>query len=90
MSDISLQRVGEFVRTVFELLWHRPDGMPAKEVLAFIPEIIQLTENEKGTSPINNVPKYERLIRLATIPLARVGWLAKSNKGRWRITEQGR
>ena len=90
MTDISLPRVGELIRAVFEYLWHKPDGMPAKEVLAFVPEIIVLSEDEKRVSPINNIPKYERIIRLATVPLTRVGWLTKNNKGRWRITEQGR
>lgn len=90
MANLSLQRVGELIRAVFELLWNRPDGLPAKEIMAFIPELVQLTDHEKGISYLNNMPKYERLIRISTIPLARVGWLVKSNKGRWYITEAGR
>jgi restriction system protein len=90
MSDITLQRVGELLRGVFEVLWNQPDGMPAREVLKQIPEVIELTEYELGHSPSTNAPRYERIIRLATIPLARAGWLVKNNNGRWFITDEGR
>lgn len=90
MSDITLQRVGELLRGVFEILWNRPDGLPAKEVLRQIPEVIELTEYEQSYSPSTNAPRYERIVRLATIPLARAGWLIKNDIGRWLITEEGR
>lgn len=90
MADITLSRVGELLRSVFELLWTRPDGMPAKDILAFLPEVTQLTEYEKGSSPSTNTPRYERIVRIATIPLVKAGWLVKNEKGRWYITEEGR
>ena len=90
MSDITLQRVGELLRGVFEILWNKPEGLTAKEVLRQIPETIKLTEYELSLSPSTNVPRYERIVRLATIPLARAGWLIKNDKGRWFITEEGR
>ena len=90
MSDITLQRVGELLRGVFEILWNKPDGLTAKEVLKQLPEIIKLTEYELSASPSMNAPRYERIVRLATIPLAHAGWLTKNDKGRWYITEEGR
>lgn len=90
MADITLSRIGELLRSVLELLWNRPEGLPAKEIMAFLPEITQLTEYERGYSPPTNIPRYERIIRLATIPLVKAGWLVKNNKGRWYITEEGR
>jgi restriction system protein len=90
MSDITLQRVGELLRGVFEILWNKPEGLAAREVLKQIPETIQLTEYELSSSPSTNAPRYERIVRLATIPLARAGWLVKNDKGRWFITEEGR
>lgn len=90
MATITLQRVGELLRTVFELLWNKPDGLPAKEILTLIPEIIDLTDHEKGYSPSYHGPQYERIVRLATIPLVKAGWLVKNNKGYWYITEEGR
>ncbi len=90
MADITLNRIGELLRSVLELLWSKPEGMPAREILAFLPEITDLTEYEKGYSPASNTPRYERMVRLATIPLVKAGWLVKSNKGRWFITDDGR
>lgn len=90
MADITLSRIGELLRSVLELLWNKPEGMPAKEILAFLPEITQLTEYEKGHALLIDAPRYERIVRLATIPLVKAGWLVKNNKGRWYITEDGR
>ena len=90
MADVTLNRVGELLRSVLELLWNKPDGLPAKEILAFLPEITGLTEYERGYSPPTNIPRYERIVRLATIPLVKAGWMIKNNKGRWYITEEGR
>jgi restriction system protein len=90
MADVTLNRIGELLRSVLELLWTKPDGMPAREIFAFLPEITRLTEYERGISPSTNTPHYERIVRLATIPMVKAGWLVKSDKGRWFITEQGR
>jgi restriction system protein len=90
MADVTLNRIGELLRSVLELLWNKPDGLPAKEILAFLPEITDLTEYERGYSPPTNIPRYERMVRLATIPLVKAGWMVKNNKGRWYITEEGR
>src|SRR5689334_6412771 len=65
--------------------WIRRQGSPSQ-----LPEIIPLTEYELSHSPSANAPRYERIVRLATIPLARAGWLIKNDKGRWFITEEGR
>ncbi len=90
MADVTLNRIGELLRSVLELLWNKPEGMPAREILAFLPEITQLTEYERGYSPPSNTPRYERIVRLATIPLEKAGWIIKSNKGRWYLTDDGR
>lgn len=90
MKNVTLTRVGELIRAVFELLWNRPEGMPARDLMTFVPEVISLTEYEKGLSPQSGFSKYEGIIRVATVPLTRVGWLSKNNKGRWFITDQGR
>jgi restriction system protein len=82
--------VGEFLRIVFDLLWNKPEGLPAAEILAQVPKATPLSEYESGFFPAApNSPRYEKIIRLATIPLVKAGWLVK-NKGRWYITEEGR
>ncbi len=90
MPEVTLSRIGELLRSVFELLWNRPEGLPAREIMAFLPEITPLSEFERGYSASANMLRYERIIRLATIPLTKAGWLVKNDKGRWYITEQGR
>ena len=89
MADVTLQRTGEFLRVVFELLWYQPEGLPFRDILARIPESMQLTEYESSYYPSTNVPRYEKIIRYATIPLVKAGWLVKDNKGRWYITDEG-
>jgi len=90
MADITPQRTGEFLRYVFELLWDKVDGMPAREVLAAIPNVLPLSKYESGSYP--STPdhlRYEVIVRFATLPLVKAGWLVK-NKGRWYITDEGR
>jgi restriction system protein len=91
MPDITQKRMGEILRRVFELLWFEPDGLPAREIFKHIEQSIQLTEFEKGVFPYAiSSPRYEVLLRVATIPLVKAGWLVKTPKGRWFITEKGR
>ncbi len=90
MSETSRQRTGELLRIVVQLLWDKPDGLPAKEVLEAIPAKTALSDYEKGafaSSP--NAPRYHYIVRFATIDLAKAGWLVKT-KGRWILTEEGR
>ncbi len=90
MADITLGRIGELLRGMFELLWTKPGGMSVEVILSVLPEITQLTEYKKGYSLSTNMPRYERIIRLATVPLVKASWLFKNDKGRWYLTEEGR
>lgn len=90
MNEVSLQRVSELIRGVVELLWSRPGGLSAKEILAQIPEVIKLTAYESGLSSSTHTPRYERVVRLATLPLVKAGWLVKTGRGQWHLTDDGR
>src|SRR5574338_1260038 len=90
MAEITLNRIAELLRSVLELLWNKPGGLPAHEVLAFLPEITPLTDYEKGFPANSRIPRYEHYVRLATLPLTKAGWLVKNDKGRWYITDEGR
>ena len=90
MSDIHNHRVGEMIRGVIELLWSKPYGLNGSEVIARLPEVVKLTEYETGLSSSSLYPRYGRVVRLATLPLVEIGWLVKTDKGRWFITENGR
>jgi restriction system protein len=89
MSNLTIKRVGELLRSVFEILWDKPDGLTAREVLSLIPITNQLTEDELRYSSKSNMPRYERIVRLSTIPFVQAGWLLKTENGRWYITEDG-
>ena len=91
MSEITQQRMGEILRRVFELLWFEPDGLPVRAIFDYVQKSGQLTDYERGYFPFAaNSPRYEVLLRVATIPLVKAGWLVKTPKGRWYITEKGR
>jgi restriction system protein len=90
MADVTLDIVGELLRGMFELLWMRPDGLPARDILTSLSDLPGLADSESGTtSPIDS-PTKEKVLRLATLPLVQAGWLVKNDKGRWYITEDGR
>src|SRR4030042_7144330 len=89
MAEVTLGRIGELLRSVLELLWNKPEGMPAKELMAYLPQVANLTEHEKGNAAPSGIPRYEKIVRLSTIPLVHAGWRVKNNKGRLYITEAG-
>ncbi len=89
MSNITMKRAGELLRSVFEILWDKTEGLTAKEVLALVPDFAKLTDEELKLSPESNIPRYEKIIRVSTIPFTHAGWLIKNERGRWYITEDG-
>jgi restriction system protein len=90
MAEITYKRTGQFLQIIFKLLLDKPDGLPAKDVLAEVPKTIQLSEYESGYYPSSpNSPRFEKIVRFATIDLVKAGWLVK-NKGRWFITQEGK
>jgi len=90
MADVTLDTIGEILRSMFELLWTKPEGMPAREILASMPEWPDLNDTEGQSSLSTKISTNEKIIRLATLPLVEAGWLVKNDKGRWFITEEGR
>ena len=90
MTDISRRRTGELLKAVFQVLWDKPEGMQAIEVLKSIPPITSLTEYEKGSyASASNVPRYHKIVRFGTLVLVKAGWMVKA-KGRWLLTEEGK
>ena len=72
------------------LLMEKPEGMQAKDILAYIPQATELSEYEMGYYPSTpNSPRIEKIIRFATIGCVKAGWQVKE-KGRWYITDEGR
>jgi restriction system protein len=89
MAQITRQRQGELVAGVFKLLANRPDGVPAKDVLAALREIVPATPFEAAEYPNRpGVVRYHKIVRFSTIPFVKAAWLVKT-KGRWLATESG-
>jgi restriction system protein len=91
MTDITVSRISEILRLVFDLLWFEPQGLYASEIMRYIQATVPLSEYETGYYPFAPYsPRFEVIIRVGTIPLVRAGWLEKTKNGRWIITESGR
>jgi restriction system protein len=89
MAEITGKRLGELVQTVFTILLQHPGGMRAKDVLAETEQSTTLSPYEKSDYPNQpGVRRFEKIVRFATIPFVKAGWLVKS-KGRWTLTADG-
>lgn len=88
MAEVTLQRTGEFLRKLTEILLAHPDGMRAQDAMDALQKSVQLTDYEKGSYPSGGL-RFEKIVRFATIDLVKAGWLVKE-KGRWIVTEAGR
>jgi restriction system protein len=90
MANITRKRNGEFLRAIFEILWDRPEGLAAKDILEDLKHKIDLTDFEMGVYPSSpQHPRFHKIARFATIAAVKAGWLLKS-KGIWRLTDEGR
>lgn len=90
MAEITRKRKGELVRGVFQILLREPEGLPAKEVLQRLENVVPPTEFERSMYPNRpNVRRYERIVRFSTITSVKAGWLIK-DKGSWALTDAGR
>ena len=89
MAEVTRRRQGELVRGVFRLLRDHPDGLAAKDVLQQLRAEVPPTASEASEYPDRpGVVRYDKLVRFATIPAVKAGWMGKA-KGIWSITEEG-
>jgi restriction system protein len=90
MAEITPHRNGELLRTVFEVLMTEPEGLQAKEVLARLEAKVEFSDFERGSYPSSpGTPRWHKILRFATIPLVKAGWLLKE-RGVWSVTDDGR
>jgi restriction system protein len=90
-ADITIQRINQILKTVFELLWFEPQGLYVSEIIKYLKDAIPFTEYETESYPFAPfIPRYEVIVRVGTIPLVKAGWLEKTKNGRWFITLAGR
>lgn len=87
---ITTARQGELLRAVFRVLIENPDGLPGRQVLAKMAELVPFTEYESGHYPSNpNDPRGIIATRFWTVNCVKAGWMVKSRTA-WQITPEGR
>ncbi len=90
-TEISRKRISEILRIAFDLLWFEPQGLYLREILDHMEQHCDLSQEERGSFPFApQFPRYEVIIRIGTIPLIKAGWLEKTRRGKWQITDKGR
>lgn len=78
MSNISRRRIGELQRGAFKILLDQPDGLPAKEIISRMAQIVPPTEFEKNDYPKHpGIQRFGKIIRFATIGPVKAGWLIR-------------
>lgn len=89
--EIPPQRINLILKTIFELLWFEPQGLYVSELIEYLKKSISFSDYENGFFPFApNIPRFEVIMRVGTIPLVKSGWLEKTKNGRWYITTYGR
>lgn len=90
MAEVTARRRGELVRGAFAVLLEAEEELPAAEVLAALERRVPPTPFERSIYPKHpGVRRFEKIVRFATIPSVKAGWLVK-HRGRWALTEEGR
>lgn len=89
MAEITVRRQGEIIQALFRILASEPEGLQAKDAIARLTSVLELTEFEKATFPKNpDVVRFPKIVRFATINSVKAGWLLKRD-GTWSLTGEG-
>lgn len=87
---ISMERQGELIRGVFQILLEHPEGLSGRQVMDKLPEVVPFTEYEQGHYESNPIEARGVIAtRFWSVNCVKAGWLNKS-KSAWVITDAGR
>jgi restriction system protein len=90
MPEVGRRREGELERGVFKILLDQPEGLPAREILQRMEEVVPLTEFERSDYPNHpGVPRFKTMVRFLTIGPVKAVWMIK-DRGKWRLTDEGK
>ena len=87
MANITRERTGVLLRTLFLILRDAPDGMKASDALVALEQAVTLTDYEAGEYPTGG-RRFEKIVRFSTVDAVKAGWMLKSS-GIWSVTEEG-
>lgn len=88
MASPQLERRGELIQGLLELLAAKDEPIQAKDAIDELALAVPPNEYESGTFDSGS-QRWSKLVRFATIGPVKAGWLHKS-KGFWSITDAGR
>ena len=89
MAEITIPRTGSHLRKLFEILMPYPEGLQAGEALKKLAATVEMTPYEAGLYESSGKPRFEKIVRFATVDCSKAGWLLK-NKGVWSVTDTGK
>jgi restriction system protein len=89
MAEITIPRTGAHLRKLFEILMPHPEGLQAGEALNKLATSVEMTPYEAGSYENTGKPRFDKIVRFATVDCVKAGWLLK-NKGVWSITDTGK
>src|ERR1022692_4404172 len=90
MRSTSQVSVGQLQRGVFKLLLDQPEGLPAKEIISGMVQVVPPTDFDKSDYPKHpGIQRFGKMIRFAKIAPVKAGWMVKE-KGKWYLTEEGK
>jgi len=88
VPSITQERLGEFVKTAFQILAENDGQLPSREVIRQAGLRLRLNEHERELLP-SGVARWENALRWYTVDSVKAGWLIKRN-GVWYLTEEGK
>ena len=89
MAEVTRERTGEILEAVLEILKGKPDGLPAKEVIAEVGHRVTPTPFELADYPSTpGTRRFDKIVRFSTISAVKAGWIVK-RRGTWTVTDAG-
>src|SRR6476469_10421073 len=87
LPSITQERIGEFVKTAFQVLAENEGHLPSRDVARLAAPRLHLNEHELELLP-SSVPRWENALQWYTVDSVKAEWLIKRN-GVWYLTDEG-
>ncbi|HEV3040923.1 MAG TPA: winged helix-turn-helix domain-containing protein [Candidatus Angelobacter sp.] len=89
MPSITQERIGEFVKTAFEVLAENDGHLPSRDVIRLAEPRLKLTDYEREILPNKGMARWENSLQWYTFDSVKADWLIKRN-GVWYLTAEGK
>lgn len=86
-KGITRERMGQMLRTLFQVLEEKPEGATAKEAIEAVAARLELTDHEKGDYEKGG-RRFDKILRFGTVDAVKAGWMRKT-RGVWTLTPEG-